>query len=926
MNLRSSAWLFAVMLSMLWLFGLMLAFKKNPLDKSYVVPSLQAARDYDMVSVAVQRTAQPKEKKEAQEFHFVQENEQWQLKDLASGAAVKVESFRINDIVNQVKNARKDEEADVTNDLARFGLDHPQTTVTIIGRRRPKASETKEEGKKEDEKEKEKEKEKEQANVKEKEWKFFLGGESADKKYVYVNSSDEPHRVFAVTRSSLDNLFFADANYLRSKKLFDFTDATAKALDIKQGGAELELKKGDDNLWRFAKPALGFADFEGPPAPKGLPPGIKAPEGGVKGLLSTILNIRVDSDADFVPPAKDNLTKYGLVEGKEDLRIEVATPDFKKGMNKETLLIGEQARGSYFARLASDEGVFKLPAKLIEPVLALLKDPGKLRSLDVGQFDPKTIDALTLRAGKEETKLWKPEGKTWQIETGAEKTKKGNDAAVQKLLDALQGKRQIERFHDVAGADAKKLDAELGLDAPTMEVNLYSEGLQKKEEGKKDEKEKEKEKDKEKKEPDGGFVLKKDAKPALTLRFGKTDKETVTVERVTADGLVSRFVVPKSLLDAAAPPEGALAFLDPALPPFDPGEVVRLELQRGPKKIEVEKGSGSQADRWIVKEGQDKADQNLADPKRTEQLFRTLGSLQAKKWVKRLDPKEDLEQYGLKAPSLTATVQIKKQRITPAGAASALAMLTLPVEARPLAAVGALVANLQADKGETVVLQFGKETADKDFYAKHSGSDLLFVVAPEVMKTVRDLDLRDKTALLVAEHVIGAGAVGSIASQPVNGLLAAAPLYAGQVADINAARIKEIRLAIRTPYELREFAFQRKDKSWLDASGLKDFQLDADKVEQLAKDFGQLRTDRWINLAGGTKTDQKLGPKDFLVKMDLVTDDRTVTITVGAELERAGRFAHATTWPGAVFLLPDARIDPLFRGVGYFAKERAAAE
>ncbi len=62
------------------------------------------------------------------------------------------------------------------------------------------------------------------------------------------------------------------------------------------------------------------------------------------------------------------------------------------------------------------------------------------------------------------------------------------------------------------------------------------------------------------------------------------------------------------------------------------------------------------------------------------------------------------------------------------------------------------------------------------------------------------------------------------------------------------------------------------------------------------------------------------------MKIDLVSEDRTITITVGAELERAGRFAHATTWPGAVFLLPEARIDPLLRGVGYFAKERTAAE
>src|SRR5262245_6037838 len=138
MNFRSTGILFAVMFSMLWLFGLMLAFKKNPLDKAYVVPSLQAARDYDIVAVNVER--KPKDK-ERQEFQFTQDNEVWRLKDVASGVAVKVEGFRINDIVNQVKNARKDEEADVTRNLADFGLTAPQATVTIKGRLRAKPAE-----------------------------------------------------------------------------------------------------------------------------------------------------------------------------------------------------------------------------------------------------------------------------------------------------------------------------------------------------------------------------------------------------------------------------------------------------------------------------------------------------------------------------------------------------------------------------------------------------------------------------------------------------------------------------------------------------------------------------------------------------------------------------------------------------------------
>jgi hypothetical protein len=271
-------------------------------------------------------------------------------------------------------------------------------------------------------------------------------------------------------------------------------------------------------------------------------------------------------------------------------------------------------------------------------------------------------------------------------------------------------------------------------------------------------------------------------------------------------------------------------------------------------------------------------------------------------------------------------VTVKKVRVTPAAAAATLALVSLPVEARPLTAAGALAA-LYGDKGETVVIQFGKETADKEVYAKHSGSDLLFSVSADLVKILREADLRDKSALLLTEVYLGAGAVGAPAGLPFAGLTTLAPVATGFVADLDPAKIKEIRLAMRNSFELREMAFERKDKTWVDKSGLKDFNLDAERVEQLAKDFGRLRADRFISLAGGPKTDQKLGPRDFTAKIDLTTDDgKTISITIGAALDRHGHFAHATNWPDAVFLLTSSRIEALTRGVGYFAKERVLSE
>src|SRR5207244_4351932 len=145
---------------------------------------------------------------------------------------------------------------------------------------------------------------------------------------------------------------------------------------------------------------------------------------------------------------------------------------------------------------------------------------------------------------------------------------------------------------------------------------------------------------------------------------------------------------------------------------------------------------------------------------------------------------------------------------------------------------------------------------------------------------------------------------------------------------VDPAKVKEIRLALRNSFELRELAFQRKDKAWIEMSSLKDFTVDGDKVEQLVKDFAKLRAERFISLAGGPKTDYKLAAKDFSAKLDLVSDDgKTTTITIGAPLERFGHFSHASNWPGAVFLIPAAKVEPLLqRGVGFFAKERTAAE
>src|SRR5262249_8506386 len=87
---------------------------------------------------------------------------------------------------------------------------------------------------------------------------------------------------------------------------------------------------------------------------------------------------------------------------------------------------------------------------------------------------------------------------------------------------------------------------------------------------------------KEEKKEDEGPRIKADAKPALTLTFGRKDDkkdDLVYVRRETADGPGSRVAVPASALDKILPPEGALAYLDPNLAPYLVSDVAKLELK-----------------------------------------------------------------------------------------------------------------------------------------------------------------------------------------------------------------------------------------------------------------------------------------------------------------------------------------------------------
>ena len=131
MNIRNTAFLFALSLSILWLFGLMLAFKKVAVDDSRVVPTLSAKTMGDLPpmvdSVMIQRS---KEKdKEAEEFQFEQTGSGWTFK--TGKTAIRVDKEHVDSIIEQIRTAVKNDDEKIPSDP---GLDRPRVTVTLKGR------------------------------------------------------------------------------------------------------------------------------------------------------------------------------------------------------------------------------------------------------------------------------------------------------------------------------------------------------------------------------------------------------------------------------------------------------------------------------------------------------------------------------------------------------------------------------------------------------------------------------------------------------------------------------------------------------------------------------------------------------------------------------------------------------------------------
>jgi hypothetical protein len=882
MNFKTTSLLFGLLIAMLLVFGIAVQVPRSAADRGAVFPSIAGNRTLTIETVVLDRGAK--------ETLLVKTDKGWRLKEPPATQQARADEGRVDQIIDEVRTARRVEEAVVTSDLAKVGLDRPALKVTL-----------KEKG----------------AG---RQWTLNVGDKSADKQYVYVTSSDRPREVMAVSESSLKEVFFDNPDELRARTLLDVTDSNAEALRLTEPSAkekrELALEKTTDGPWLFKVPAYyGAADFAG------APPAKEKGEPGVKGLVNSLAGVRVEDVKDFEPLGGRPLDHYGLAGGKETLRVEVEHAAGLLGSGKaktikEVLLVGSKVKDQYYVRLEQDDSVARVNAKKLEMAFNVLQHPEILRSRDLTHVGRAAVDAVDVRwskAPKQEMQLLRGKDTTlWLLYEGGKKQGKANETAVagdrDSLLTALQAQGKItpaDYFDAPTAEDGKKLDAKLGFDSPVAEVKLYTSGVKEKAAAKAKETTKEKDKGdkdkaaKEKKELTE-LELAKDAKPAVTLIFGKTDKDKIYVKSLADKLPVTRVAVPASILEKVMPAEGDLAYLDTSLPAFSVAHVVKLELDRGPGgKVVVEKPEekAKEKDKNTKEEAKAKAKKEKAPawqlvepieiPGRTaaaesqvNEVLETLAHLQVVKWVKKIEGKPakgTLAEYGLEPPALSAIVTVKEA----------------------------------GDKTESFIYKFGKESGDektKTVYALQNKTDIVFQAHAAAVKTLREAELRDRT-----------------------------------IFSFVADKVKEVHMSFWLQSVNVPLVLERKsDKTWTSLQPPR-FDLDSRTADAFMERLAHLEAVRFVLFKGKIPADYKLGADDKNLKIDLKVEQpkalkeaikekakaeptKTYTLTVGAaNADKSGYYATASTLPGVVFLAPREMFEPMINNVSYFSRTKQAA-
>lgn len=708
MNFKTTYILFGVLVGVVLLFLLVTLYKPAVTEETdYVFPSF--TKD-NIQADAIERVEIDRLKPTQEKVVLVRKGKQWWFEQ----PKVRADNSEVNLLVSQLRSLAVEKKADLTQKLSDWELDSPRVVVTLIG---PEG----------------------------REWVLRIGRESSggDDALAYVTSSDrqDGREVLDVRRRTIEPVL-KEFKALREKDLLtggvvDFRSAVQDFHLHGPEGKEMAFRRvaGKDDDWRFLKPDYGLAETEGERVPAGER--VEQRLTGINGLLSTIGSLRVPEDSDFVDDSGKDFAKYGLEADKAPLRIQltrkVSGDPAEKDTQSYTLLVGHADESSkekdkptrYFARLADEDAVVRVPAKEVEAILDALDKPETFRNRDLARIDTNKVDAIDIDLGERGKLKFRKLGSSWKLyEPG--QVRDVDSASVSQLLNSLSAPRQVVAFPD-------KKDAELGLDKPAAVVSIWQEGIVSEEKKpKSDEPNKAEAKD-EKKDADAKKEKKDDPtaepklkpEPSLRLVFGRVDqvdgKEVAYVRREVpgADPKapldVARLAVPKLRLDDVS--RGRLAYLDRKLPAFT-GEVVKLVLAGPDGTWEVARPTPADDKKrpagWTVVQPKAFAGRE-ADSQKIDQVLDSLRDLRAVKLVSEKASDSDLERFGLLKPRYRATVVVQKGE----------------------------------KETEDFVYLFGEPDKNEfsDVYAKQGQRDLVFTVTRSALSAIQQESLLDPVVL-----------------------------------------------------------------------------------------------------------------------------------------------------------------------------------
>jgi hypothetical protein len=699
MNLRTTYILFGVLLAGLAGLALtrMFGLGQRSAKSDFLFPELHAknasVQDKDIDTVRIEHP-----ESSAGALVFVRDaKKNWEMTEPRK---LRVDQFAVNHLVTQVLGATR-EKVEVVNDLKEYELDKPQYIVTLS-----KGEES---------------------------WTLKVGKQSqGTQPNVYVASSSRPKEPVAVKKSSLDNVF-KTLNEFRSKSLVSASASEAQSVEMQAAGKKesLALEKGKDGRWTFKKPGdYGEADYEG----EGPPPLSTETRKitGVLGLLQTVTGLQVEHDSDFVADGvseQELKDKYGLdATNFATLRVELtavkSTPgEEEKTTLAETLLIGKKVpepkedkkpekkdekekkpeaskEAFYYARLASENNVVKVPAKKVDTLTQVAAEPDVLRSRDLAHFERDKVDAIVIENAEGTIRLFKTDNpepwKLWRDKKGV----KAEESVVRSVLDLFDykkdGKHRVDSFPSI-----KPEQAGMDKNARLAVISLWTGGLKNQE------------------NKDAEPQLTQPDKPTVRLTIGKQlkDRGLVYVLREAADEKQPALLLVKDkegakegLVDRVTP--GPLAYLDrklPAIPMGPDTQAKQVTLTRGGETFQLKSEKSGEVEHWKFEAPKELAGRS-ADAYAVRDILFGLQRMQPLRVAAENPNDKQLEGFGFKPPQTEVTV----------------------------------ITTTKDNKEEKHTYSFGKETPDKaGIFARASGSDLVYVL-PSITLTPLQGELQDK--------------------------------------------------------------------------------------------------------------------------------------------------------------------------------------